>query len=386
MSNSNSAIRVFKYRLYPSKAQETNLFRVLNCARNLYNMALAERKYGYQLEGRSVSLADTERLAKHYRATMPYAQQMFSQTAQSVVKQVDLAYQAFFRRVKAGEKAGYPRFKGRNRFHGFEFKQYGSGAKLDGRRLKLFGIGRVRVRWHRPIEGDVKTVRIQHKAGQWFVVFACEVAQALPLPKTGRTVGIDLGLSALLTTSTGDKVDPPKYYRHAQTKLRVLQRRLARAKNGSSNRRKALQQVQRWHGHVANQRADFLHKLSTALVQHYDGIALEDLRVRNMVRNPHLSKRIFDSGWSMFWQFLTVKAESAGRAVHFVDPAYTSSTCSCCGALFQDLDLSTRWVECACGLSLDRDHNAALNILRKTGWDASVNANAAPLRSPHGDG
>jgi putative transposase len=126
--------------------------------------------------------------------------------------------------------------------------------------------------------------------------------------------------------------------------------------------------------------------LSTALVQHYDGIALEDLRVRNMVRNPHLSKSMLDSGWSMFRQFLTYKAESAGRAVAFVDPAYTSKTCSCCGTVFQDFDLFTRWVECACGLSLDRDHNAAINILRKAGWDASVNGNAAPLPAPHGAG
>ena len=147
MNNSSTNVKVFKYRLYPTSTQEKNLFRVLNCARNLYNTALAERKYAYQLEGRRVTLAETEQLAKHYRATFPYAQQMFSQTAQSVVKQVDLAYQGFFRRVKAGgetkfrTKAGYPRFKGRDRFNSFEFKQFGSGARLDGRRLKLFGDG-----------------------------------------------------------------------------------------------------------------------------------------------------------------------------------------------------------------------------------------------------
>ncbi len=379
MSDSSTSIRVFKYRLYPSKAQETNLYRVLNCARNLYNMALAERKYGYQLEGRTVKVADLEQLAKHYRAAFPYAEQMFSQTAQSVVKQVDLAFQAFFRRVRTGQKAGYPRFKSRNRFHSFAFKQYGNGVRIDGRRLKLFGIGRVPVRWHRPIAGIIKTVRILHSAGRWFAVFSCEVPHAPPMPKTGRTVGIDLGLSTLITTSDGEKVEHPHYYRAGQKRLRVLQRRLARTQRGSANRRKKLLAVQRQHAHVANQRADFLHKLSTALVRHYDRIALEELRVRNMVRNSHLSKSILDSGWSMFRQFLTYKAESAGRVTAFVDPAYTSKTCSNCGTLFQDFDLSTRWVECDCGLSLDRDHNAALNILSKTGWDASVNGNAAPL-------
>jgi putative transposase len=197
MSDSSSRVKVFKYRLYPSPTQEQNLFRVLNAARNLYNMALAERKYAYQLEKRSVSVAETEQLAKRYRATFPYAQQMFSQTAQSVVKQVELAFQAFFRRVREGnKKPGYPRFKGRNRFNSFEFKQFGVGAKLDGRRLKLFGIGRVPVRWHRPIEGSIKTVRILHSAGKWFACFSCEIGESVPPPRTGCAIGLDMGVSA----------------------------------------------------------------------------------------------------------------------------------------------------------------------------------------------
>lgn len=386
MSNSSKSIKVFKYRLYPSKAQEKNLLRVLDCARNLYNMALAERKYAYQLEGRKVTLADTEQLAKHYRATFPYADQMHSQTAQSVVKQVDLAFKAFFRRVKAGEKPGYPRFKGRNRFHSFAFKQFGVGAKLDGRRLKLFGIGRVAVRWHRPIEGDMKTVRIVHKAGQWYACFACEVPDKPPLPKTGRCIGIDVGVSALITTSEGEKVDHPQFYRDGQKKLRLLQRSLSRKKKGGKNRRKALLRVQRQHNHVKNQRSDFAHKLSYALVQTYDRIACEDLKIRNMVRNHHLSKSILDAGWGIFKQLLTNKAVDAGRQVVFVDPAYTSKCCSNCGTLFQDFDLSTRWIECACGLSLDRDHNAAINILNRAGWDTSVQLNVAPLPMPQGNG
>ncbi len=380
------ATKVFKYRLYPSKAQEKNLSRVLDCTRNLYNMALAERKYGYQLEGRNVKLAELEQLAKHYRATFPYAQQMFSQTAQSVVKQVDLAFQTFFRRVKMAEKPGYPRFKGRNRFHSFEFKQYGNGVRIDGRRLKVFGIGRVPVRWHRPPQGTIKTVRILHRAGKWFACFTCKVPDVFPLSATGRKIGLDIGISALITTSDGEKVDNPNYYRTGQNRLRLVQRRLARAQKGSINRLKRLLAMQRQHEHVANQRRDFLHKLSTRLVRQYDGIALEDLRVRNMVRNSHLSKSILDSGWSMFRQFLTVKAASAGRVVAFIDPAYTSRTCSSCGALFQDFDLSTRWVECACGLSLDRDHNAAINILRRTGWDTPVQPNVTPLPRPQSRG
>jgi len=372
-------IRTYKYRLYPSRAQETNLWRVLDACRGLYNMALAERKYAYQLERRNVSTTDLYALAKRYRQTFPYAAQVFSQTAQSVIEQVDLAFQAFFRRLKAGERAGYPRFKGRGRFNSFLFKQFGAGARLDGRRLKLYGVGRVRVRWHRPVEGEIKTVRIVHKAGRWYACFACEVEVPKPLPAVGRAVGIDVGISALLTTSDGAQVAHPAFYRVGQRKLRVLQRRFARAKRGSKNRHKKLRAVQRQQAHVANQRADFLHKLSTDLARNFDHIALEDLRIRNMVRNHHLSKSILDGGWSMFREMLTYKAESAGRQLAFVDPAYTSRTCSHCGQIFQDFDLSTRWVNCACGLSLDRDHNAAINILRRAGWDTPVPGNVAPL-------
>lgn len=375
-------LRTYRYRLYPSRSQEANLWRVLDACRGLYNMALAERKLVYQFEGRSVSKAELYELARRYRQTFPYANQMFSQTAQSVIEQVDLAFQAFFRRVEAGEKPGYPRFKGRGRYHSFLFKQFGYGARLDGRRLKLYGVGRVRVRWHRPLEGTIKTVRIQHKAGRWYACFTCEVEPAKPLPETGRAAGIDVGISALLTTSDGEKVEHPAFYRAGQRKLRRLQRKLARARRGSHNRRKALRQVQRQQEHVANQRRDFLHKLSTELVRTFDRIALEDLRVRNMVRNRHLSKSILDGGWATFRQYLAYKAESAGREIAFVDPAYTSKCCSQCGAVFQDFDLSTRWVRCACGLSLDRDHNAALNILRRAGWDTPVPDNVAPLFAP----
>ncbi len=382
MGNPNSSIRVFKYRLYPKHSQEKNLFWVLKCARNLYNMALAERKVAYEVEGRNISLAELETLAKHYRKTFPKAIQLSSQTVQSVVKQVDLAFQAFFRRVKLGEKAGYPRF------NSFLFKQYGCGVNITGRRLKLYGIGRVPVRWHRPLEGTIKTVRIVHKAGQWFAVLTCEVIKKLPLPETGNVIGIDVGVSALITTSTGEKVENPNFYRAAQAKLRVLQRALQRKVKGSKNRRKELQAVQRQHSHVANQRMDVLHKLSTKLIQENDGIALEDLSIKNMVRNKHLSKSILDSGWGMFKQYLTYKAESAGREVRLVNPAYTSKCCSNCGQAFEHFSLATRWVRCDCGLSLDRDHNAAINILKKSGWDAPVTANVecsqaqAFVRSP----
>jgi len=386
MANSSSFLRTYKYRLYPTRAQQQRLEQTLDCARNLYNMCLAERKWAWKLERRSVTKTEQLRQVKHYKRTFPQARDVHSHVLQVAVADLDKAFQAFFRRVKAGEKPGYPRFKGKGWYDSFGLKEYGNGFSIDGRRLKLSGIGRVAVRWHRPIEGTIKTVRIVRKAGKWYACFACEVATPEPLPATGRVVGIDVGVSALITTSDGEKVANPNYYRAGQKKLRRLQRKLARAKRGGKNRRKKLLAVQRQQEHVANQRKDFLHKLSTELVRSFDAIALEDLRVRNMVRNRHLSKSILDSGWSAFRDYLTYKAESAGREVAFVDPAYTSRCCSECGTVFQDFDLSTRWVICACGLSLDRDHNAAINILRRAGWDTPVSRNVVPLPTPQGDG
>ena len=381
MGASSTHLKTFKYRLYPTPTQEQQMFQVLNVCRHFYNMCLEERKLTYELEGRSVKKSDQEKMGIHYRATFPQAKIVFSQTLQTVADDVDKAFQAFFSRVKAGETRGYPRFKSRNHFHSFAFKQFGVGAKMDGRRLKMFGIGRVRIRWHRPIEGVIKTVRIVYRVGQWFACFACEVPNQPELPKTGRYIGIDVGVSALLTTSEGEKVENPKHYRLAQAKLRRVQRSLARKKKDSKNRRKALRVVQRQQMHTANQRGDLLHKLSTALIQVCDGMALEDLSIRNMVRNHRLSKSILDSGWGMFKQYLTYKAASAGREIMLVNPIYTSQDCSTpdCKYRHSILSLSERrWTCPECHVTHDRDINAAINILKKAGWDAPAIDNVDP--------
>jgi putative transposase len=357
-------IRTYQYRLYPTPAQEKRLEQVLEVCRNWYNMCLAERKWAWETERRNVTRYNQQATSIHYRRTFK-ASFVLAQTLQSVCGDIDKAFKFFFHRVKSGKTPGYPRFKARTRFNSFEFPQYGKGAKIDGRRLRLFGIGRVRARWSRPIEGKIKTVRIKRKAGHWYASFACEIEAPLPLPQTGRAVGVDVGITSLITTSDGDKVEHPAFYRKGQAELRRNQRKLARAQRGSNNYKKALSAVQRQRRRVANQRKDYLHKISRALINTYDAIAIEDLRVANMARNRHLSKSIMDSGWSMFRDMLTYKAESAGRQIAFVDPAYTSKCCSRCGAIFPDFDLSTRWVKCACGLSMDRDHNAAINILAR---------------------
>jgi putative transposase len=279
------------------------------------------------------------------------------------VQDLDKAFQAFFRRVKAGEEPGYPRFKGKHRFKSFGFKEYGNGFKVDGRRLKIAGIGRVAVRWHREVPGTIKTLRLTRKAGKWYAVLACEVTPE-PLPVTGVDVGIDVGLTSLITTSEGEHVEHPAWYRKAQKRLRVAQRRVARRQKGGANRRKAVVALQREHERIANQRRDFLYKLSHRLLTAYDHVAVEDLRIRNMVQNHHLSKSILDAGWGLFAAHLTSKAANAGREVVFVNPAYTSRTCHACGQIALHLPLSMRVFRCPCGYIADRDENAARNILR----------------------
>lgn len=357
-------LKAFQYRLYPTKSQERLLESTLETCRRFYNACLAERKEAYEQEKRTISKFAQLRQVKTLKQTNPYAATVHSHILQVVVSDLDKAFQAFFRRVKAGEKPGYPRFKGRNRFDSFGLKEYGNGFRLDGRRLKLSGIGRVAVRWHRELEGQIKTARVIRKAGHWYVSFACEVEQPEPLPSTCQSVGVDVGVASLITLSDGTKVDNPKWYRASQAKLRIAQRRVARRKKGGKNRRKAVLQLQRLHVHTQNQRRDFLNKLAHSLVQANDVIAVEDLQIQNMVRNKHLSKSILDSGWGYFRQRLAAKAAEAGRVVVAVNPAYTSKTCSGCGTVFEHLTLSDRWVKCACGLSLDRDHNAALNVQR----------------------
>jgi putative transposase len=356
--------KAFVFRLYPSKSQRRRLESVRETCRHFYNTCLAERKDAYDQRGETITRTMQLRKVKVEKDTSPYAADIHSHILQVVVADLDKAFQAFFRRIKAGESPGYPRFKGRNRFAGFGFKEYGNGFKVDGRRLKLSGIGRIAVRWHREVEGKIKTARVYCRAGKWFVSLVCEVEKPVPLPKTGAEIGVDLGLLRLATLSNGEKVENPRWYRRVLRRLRVIQRSISRKTLGGSNRRKAVRLMQRLLLKVANTRKDFLNKFADQLVKRFDRIVLEDLCVAAMARG-HFALSILDAGWGYLIARLTHKAESAGREIVLVDPAYTSKTCSGCGVVFEHLSLSDRWVECECGVSLDRDHNAAINILQK---------------------
>ncbi|GAB4208713.1 MAG: RNA-guided endonuclease TnpB family protein [Roseiflexaceae bacterium] len=376
----------FTYRLYPSRSQTRCLEATLETCRRWYNQCLEERKTAWEQRRERISKREQRSAIAALRQLNPFAAKVCVHTLQVVCEDLALAFQAFFRRVKAGQTPGFPRFKGRNRFNSFGFQEYGNGYKIDGRRLRLFGIGRVAVRWDRRMEGTtIKTLRIIFKAGKWFASFTCEIIPAEPLLPTGQDVGIDVGVRSLITTSDGVQVAHPSFYRRAQRRLRVVQRRVARRKKGGKNRRKAVLQLQRAHLRIANQRRDFLKKLAHSLIQRYERIALEDLRITNLVRNRHLAKSILDAGWGYLIQHLTRKAAEAGRVVYLVDPAYTSKTCSRCGSTFEGLTLADRWVNCGvCGLSLERDHNAALNILNRAGrvrWGLNSSTDGLPQES-----
>jgi putative transposase len=327
---------------------------------------LEQRITAYQRRHVSVSRYQQEAELKEIRATFPDYGAIHSHILQDVLARLDKTYQAFFRRVQRGEKAVFPRFKGRNRFHSFTFKEYGNGARLDNGFLVLSKLGRISIHWSRPIEGTPKTITVSKEADGWYVAISCADVPVHPLPPTGQETGIDLGLESFATLADGTRIFTPAYYRKAEAYLRRCQRRVARRKKGSHRRRKAVALLAKAQQHIACQRRDFHHKEACKLVQVYDVIYHEDLRVANMVQNHHLAKGISDAGWSAFLTILAFKAVGAGKRVVAVNPAFTSQRCSGpdCGKLVQK-GLSVRWHACPeCGTSLHRDHNAALNILR----------------------
>jgi putative transposase len=357
--------KTYKEKLRPTPAQERALDAVLWRCRDLYNTALEQRIIAYQRRRVSVSRFEQEAELKAIRAEFPEYAAVHSHILQDVLARLDKTYQAFFRRVQRGEKAGFPRFKGRNRFHSFTLKEYSNGAQLDNGFLVLSKIGRIRVHWSRPLEGTPKTVTVSKEADGWYVAFSCADVPTQPLPATGQEMGIDLGLEAFATLSDGTRIFTPGCYRKAERYLAKCQRRVSRRKKGSNRRRKAVAVMAKAHQTVRRQRTDFHHKTALQLVRQYDVIYHEDLQVRNMVKNHHLAKSIQDAGWSAFLAILNFKAANAGRTVQAVDPAFTSQTCSGCGSMVHK-GLSVRWHSCPdCGTSLHRDQNAAKNIERR---------------------
>ena len=354
----------FKYRIYPTKSQRSRMERTLDLCRWVYNQTLAYRKNAWEQDNKSVSKFETYNKLPEWKVEKPELTEVHSQVLQNVQERVDLAFKAFFRRVKSGEKPGYPRFKGKGWYDSFTFPQ--SGFKLVSGKLRLSKIGDVKIKLHRPIEGKIKRLTIRRTStGKWFACFSVEIDDPPKPPwKDGSMVGIDVGLESFATLSNGEKIDNPRFFRSEEKALAKAQKRLSKCEKGTPERRKALKVVQRIHERIANMRYDFAHQISNQLVSKYGLIAFEDLSIANMLKNHNLAKSISDAAWRMLVTITSYKAESAGSIVVLVDPRNTSQLCSRCG-LKVTKSLSDRVHECPqCGLVMDRDENAAINILR----------------------
>jgi putative transposase len=351
----------FKYRLYPNTAQIVALDGQLAEACRLYNAAVQERRDAYRISHKSINYCDQANQLKEIRAAGDLALVNFS-CCQDVLRRVDKAFNAFFGRVQNGQKPGYPRFRPASRYDSITLPAYGDGCKmLDNGKLRLQGVGAVKVKLHRPIESKIKTVTVKREAGRWYAVFSVE-CEPKPLAASMEKAGIDVGLSAFATLSDGTEIENPRYYKQAQAKLRRAQRKVARRKRGGNNRKKAVRDLQRAHAHVRNQREDFAHKVARRLVLLFGLIVVEKLNVKGLAAGM-LAKSVNDAGWSSFIIKLTYKAAEAGRELVKVDPRGTSQRCVC-GAPNPKI-LSQRWHHCeSCGLSVPRDHASALEILR----------------------
>jgi putative transposase len=357
--------KTFKYRLYPTAKQTKALQLSLDACRWVYNKTLETRKQAWEERQESISRYDTSNLLTEWKKDNPSLANAYSQCLQNVTMRVDLAFRSFFRRVKAGEKPGYPRFRSFDRYDSFTFPQ--SGFSLVEDRLKISKVGAIRIKRHRNIEGDIKTLTIRSTNDKWYACFSCEV-ETKSLPISDKVVGIDVGLASFATFSNGEKIGNPRFFKADQKKLAKAQRRQSKAKKGTPDRRKQRKKVSRIYERISNRRTDFAHKLSRKIVNKYQIIAFEKLNIKDMMSNQtkvfghKLNKSIGDVAWNQFMQFTTYKAAYADRQVVFVNPRNTSKMCSRCGRLVEKTlaDRVLRWL---CGLVLDRDENAAINIL-----------------------
>jgi len=351
--------KAFKYRLFPTNAQKTKLERTLALCRELYNAALAERRGAYQIARKTLNYYDQANQLPEIKELRPELNDVHSQVLQEVLKRVDLAFAAFFRRVKNREAPGYPRFKGVDRYESFTYPQ--TGFDFVSCKLRLSKIGAVKIRLHRQLAGKVKTLTIRREAERWYACFSLECEPVI-LPPSAQHIGIDIGLESFAHFSDGQRIENPRFFRHEEKALARAQRKLSIAPRGSVERWRRKRVVRKIHARIANRRRDFAHQEARKIVNRCGFIAIEGLNVKGLSQG-RLAKSIHDAAWSLFFVLLFAKAEEAGRTTVKVNPAYTSQTCHQCGRR-EKKALSTRWHDCTnCGFKTHRDHNAALNIL-----------------------
>ncbi len=370
--------RTFKYKIIPIANTEQMALRWLDLCRNLYNCSL-EAKISNWRDGRSISCFDQQKELPEIKKSFPEYSEVYADVLQDVLRRLDKSYQNFFRRAKMKNgKAGFPRFKGQNWFRSFTYSQ--KGFKIIGNRLICSKLGAFKIRLHRPIEGMIKTCTIiRRNTGEWFVCFSCDGIEQKPLPKIGRKVGIDLGLRHFAVDSDGKITEAPKFFKAQEKYIRRCQRALARKKKGSKNREKARIKLAKAYEKITNQRRDFAHKFANYYVENYDHICVEDLHVKDMMRNKFVSKPLSYAALGMILQLLAYKAESADRILERKNPSRTSMTCSACGHE-QEMLLRRRVFRCGkCGVKKCRDGNAAINIKNLPAGAEPVHANVAAV-------
>jgi putative transposase len=383
--------RSYKFLLRPTSRQVAALEACLEDTRQLYNAALEERREAWRMGRHQVTLYSQGAQLKDIRSADPERYGRWAYACErAAIRRLDRAFQAFYRRCKAGEKPGYPRFKGYGRFDSVEWEQHGHGCKWDSVphptvvRVKLQGIGHVRVHQHRPVKGIIKTITVKREGIRWYVILSCDEVAAEPLAATGAVVGIDMGIVSFLTTSDGNHVPNPRPLAAVAVRLTEAQQSLARKKRGGKRRRKAAQRIAALHGKVRRARLDHAHKTALALVRDHDVIVHEALQVGNMSRRPKprpvgdgtyepngaaakagLNKSICDAGWGVFLDVLRAKAEWAGRAVIQVNACHTSQRCAQCGHIAAENRITQAEFRCtSCGHEAHADVNAAINVLR----------------------
>jgi putative transposase len=363
-----TTLRTFKYRIYPSGKQLTRLDHQFSLCREMYNTLLKRCREGYRTDGTRLNGRNRlYRMTKDIKDEEPKFNTVYSQSRQNVADRLAKAYQHFFRRVKerkAGRqvKVGYPRAK--RRVISITYPQF--GFRFTGEdKLHVSRIGSIPIMLHRLPQGRIKTLTIKrNRAGQWFACFACEVDEDTRTPIDGE-VGIDVGIEHFVTLSDGSVIENPRHLLKSEKRAKRLHRRVSRKKKGSRDRRTAVRRLARYHIYVADQRRDFLHRTSRALVDRYGTIAVEKLNESNMLKNHCLAKHIQDASWNTFIDMLRYKAVAAGGELVEVDPRNTSQICSRCGDIVPKA-LSVRVHQCPrCGFETHRDVNAALNILAR---------------------
>jgi putative transposase len=380
--------RAYVFRLRPTARQHVALAACVEAHRELYNAALQERRDAWAHSKTRINYGDQSAQLTEIRSARPDQAVWSFSSQQATLRRLNKAFAGFFRRVKRGQKAGYPRFKGKSRFDSVEWPKDGDGGRWlpEQRRVYLQGVGQVKVDLHRPVAGRVKTIQVKRQGRRWMLVLSCDDVPANLLPATGRQAGIDVGIVSFATTSDGEHIDNPRWGRAAADRLAAAQQRLQRAKRRSRNRDRKRETVAARHRKIANQRKDFHHKQARHLVQRYDLLVVEDLQIANMLRrakpvpDPHhpgqslangaraksgLSRSISDAGWGRFVSILRAKAEEAGRIWIEVDPRHTSDGCENCGHAAPENRVTQPAFQCQrCSYRAQADEHAARNLLR----------------------